>query len=299
MKFIFMPINFLFIFLGIASCNDGSFHGGTRLVSVDATAEDAGKKKKGKKAKKKKHQINPDFVPEYDADSVSIKWGSGLDFDPDFDGDTTCFYGDYGSEASNSPAAFVQHTFDVVEGDETIYIKLTFSPNFVDNSYGTNAMGWGISTRGHTFKDLVGSDHAIINITSDAGDFMSVKLDYISELSETSWGNLGVLPDKKDEAIGDTSHIAKTMTSLDRNLNERGYSSYTVNSPATDSKYSANPDAPNWDFRVIYEVWIYSQYFKSLEGIKPSIKEVHASPSKTGNNTLIVEERSCPPEVFD
>src|ERR1041384_757223 len=38
----------------------------------------------------------------------------------------------------------------------TTVIRVTFSKNFVDNTYGANAVGW---PKGHKFKDLVGSDH--------------------------------------------------------------------------------------------------------------------------------------------
>lgn len=302
-------LTFIFSFLAlflISSCHDGNFHGNQNALHGGAVSEDAkksegkqGEKKEKNGKKKKKKHINEDFIPEYDADSVSMGWGAGEDFVVDYDADTACFYGDYGSQASQTPAAFMQHKFDVIDDRDTVKITLTFSPNFVDNSYGDNAIGWGVSNKGHSFKDLVGSDHAIINITSDAGDSMTLKLDYISETGDGTWGTLGPLSGKKKDPIVNTSHVAKTMTSLDRNLNERGYGSYTTNSPKTDSTYTPNPDAPNWDFRVVYEVWIYSDFFKSTEGLKPSIKEVHASPSKTGNNTLIVEEKACPPEIFN
>ena len=66
-------------------------------------------------------------------------------------------------------------------------------------------------------------------------------------------------------------------------------------SPATDASFSANGAAPEWDFRVIYEVWVSQDAFGSAGFGSALIESVHASPSKTGDNTETVAPAPCPP----
>src|SRR5688572_32422409 len=66
-------------------------------------------------------------------------------------------------------------------------IRVTFSKNFVDNTYGANAVGW--VEKHHNFKDLVGSDHVILSLfNGDGEEKMEVKIDYISEDKEAASG---------------------------------------------------------------------------------------------------------------
>ena len=60
----------------------------------------------------------------------------------------------------------------------------------------------------------------------------------------------------EDLAASLTIPIVDFNTSISRNFNERGYGTYTVDSPATDADYTPNAAAPDWDFRVVYEAWI-------------------------------------------
>lgn len=76
---------------------------------------------------------------------------------------------------------------------------------------------------------------------------------------------------------------------------KRGYSSYTVDSPATDEHYTPNPDAPEWDYRVVYEVSIDAVALGGAEFGGANIEFVHASPSKREDDTIVVEPRDCPP----
>jgi hypothetical protein len=89
--------------------------------------------------------------------------------------------------------------------------------------------------------------------------------------------------------------VVAVSTSLDRNLNTCGYEDFLVDSPATDAAYSANPAAPNWDYRVVYDVWVEREVFATPGFGRASVEFVHASPSKAGKNTIEVTPRDCPP----
>jgi hypothetical protein len=79
-------------------------------------------------------------------------------------------------------------------------------------------------------------------------------------------------------------------------LNGCGLSSYTDSSPATDDVYTPNADAASWDYRVVYEVWVDPSVFGAAGFGTASIEFVHASPSKTENNTENVLPGPCPPD---
>ncbi|HKP57965.1 MAG TPA: hypothetical protein VJV78_14630 [Polyangiales bacterium] len=150
---------------------------------------------------------------------------------------------------------------------------------------------------GHTWKDLVGSDHAEFVVTNEAGELVTqFKLDYVSVNAKapSGYASLGVLGGDGKMIKGDSKWIAKWMTSIDRNLNERGYASYTEDSPETDKDYTPNDATPNWDYRVVYEVWIDNAAFGSSSFGGAKIEHVHASPSKAANDTLLVKPGDCP-----
>jgi hypothetical protein len=95
---------------------------------------------------------------------------------------------------------------------------------------------------------------------------------------------------------GDESAVLAAATSLDRNVNGCGYDQYVDDSsPVTDEDYTPNPDAPNWDWRVQYEVWLDATAFDQCFG-QAYIEVVHASPSKAGTNTITVTGEPCPPD---
>ena len=100
--------------------------------------------------------------------------------------------------------------------------------------------------------------------------------------------------------IGDAKYVLASTTSLDRNLNGCGYcksaacgGDCTVDSPVTDAKYTPNAAAPNWDYRVVYEVWVDAAVFAGKGFGGASITFVHASPSKASSNTVSVTPRPC------
>jgi hypothetical protein len=150
---------------------------------------------------------------------------------------------------------------------------------------------------GHTFKDLVGSDHAEIILT-DANDaeVMRFKLDYLSVDAgrPSGYGSLGVTGGEGKVLLGNPAHVVRWDTSEAINLNERGYASYVVDSPATDADYTPNSATPEWDYRVVYEAWIDIDAFGAAGFGGANIEYVHASPAKSSSNTLEVEPGDCP-----
>ena len=149
---------------------------------------------------------------------------------------------------------------------------------------------------GHTFNDLVGSDHAEFDLSDATGaTALSFDLDYISSDASalSGYATLGVGGGDGKMLSGDASAIAYASTSLDRDLNACGYSSYTTDSPATDSSYTPNAATPDWDYRVVYDVWVKASAFAGGFGAA-TIPYVHASPAKL-SATLPVTPGPCPP----
>ena len=253
----------------------------------------------------------------------------------------TCFVDK--NDESTGVAATLEQVLECVEEADTVHIRLTFHPWFVDNTYGANAIGWDKDGAvdpmmmppamdpmmmppamdpmmmppamdpmmmgkppkmpkggkgGHTFKDLVGSDHAEIILTDATGkEVMQFKLDYLSVDADkaSGYGALGVLGGEGKVILGDPAHIVRWSTSMDLNLNDRGYASYLVDSPATDADYTPSSEAPEWDYRVVYEAWIDLDAFGAGGFGGATIEYVHASPAKADGNTIEVKKGKCPP----
>src|SRR5262249_25976223 len=151
---------------------------------------------------------------------------------------------------------------------------------FVDNTYGDTAVGW---PRGHKLDDLVGSDHAtVVALDSDGGVVFDVDVDYISRDDHAPCGYacLGVAGGEGRVRTGDRADILGWSSSLDRNLNLRGYCDYVRSSPATDATCTPNPAAPEWDYRVIYELWLARAAFEPTGFGSVRVSVVYASPSK-------------------
>jgi hypothetical protein len=144
----------------------------------------------------------------------------------------------------------------------------------------------------------VGSDHAEIQLLAGNGDIvLHFKLDYLSEspAAASGYASLGVSGGEGKLFVGDPTWILGSSTSMDRNLNACGLGGFVADSPGTDVTYGANPSAPDWDYRVIYEVWVSMQAFGSAGFGSALIESVHASPSKSGENTETVLPAPCPP----
>jgi hypothetical protein len=218
-----------------------------------------------------------------------------------------CFYGPITTTTTttttSTPAATIEFLHETAGGQEYYRFRIIFDPAFVDNTYGVNAIGWG--TKGHTFKDLVGSDHAELSLFDGTSTLVSMfDIDYItaSAASACLYGALGVSGGEGKMLLGDAKHVLASTTSLDRDLNGCGYckssacgGDCTVDSPVTDAKYTPNAAAPNWDYRVVYEVWIDAAAFAAKGFGGASITFVHASPSKASSNTVSVTPKPCCP----
>jgi hypothetical protein len=217
-----------------------------------------------------------------------------------------CFYGPItttSTTTTSTRAATIEYLHETAGGQEYYRFRITFDPAFVDNTYGVNAIGW--VQKGHTFKDLVGSDHAELSLFDGTPALVSMfDIDYITAnaASACAYDALGVSGGEGKMLVGDAKYILASTTSLDRNLNGCGYckssacgGDCTVESPVTDASYTVNPAAPNWDYRVVYEVWVDAAAFAGKGFGGASISFVHASPSKASTNTVTVTPKPCCP----
>ncbi|OWY22041.1 hypothetical protein C7N43_09165, partial [Sphingobacteriales bacterium UPWRP_1] len=197
-----------------------------------------------------------------------------------------CFIG------TDNPAQVAAQSIWIINPNNTVTIRTTLSKTFVDNTYGTNAIGW---PSGHSFSNLTGSDQLQLALY-DASNVkkLEFKMDYISSSSAAPSGykSLGVTGGDGNMILGSASNVLNVVTSLDANFNQYGYV-LTSNSPATNSTYAPNASYPNWIYDVWYEVTV------SLSAFSPSgfggvnITGVHASPSKTGDNSEPVTPICC------
>ncbi len=201
---------------------------------------------------------------------------------PEHDG-SICFFP--ADDPAAAPLATGYYRFETLEGREAVHVSLVFSEGFVDNTYGVNASeGW----RRHTFRDLVGSDHAEVGFQSaDGVEVLRAKFDYITadDGMASGYDALGALGGDGGMITGDASAILDTTSSLDRNFNERGCV-FTEDSPTPEQ-------CPAWDARVIYEMWIARDAFGASGFGQPQLDFVHASPSKS-DATEIVQPGPCP-----
>jgi hypothetical protein len=218
------------------------------------------------------------------------------------DAEVVCYGTESTGEFFGKLATFYQPTGDAV------YVVLAIDKGFVDNTYGTNAIGW---PNGHTFDNLRGSDHSRFYGYNAAGtQVLNFKVDYISASSGTpsNYASLGVTGGDGGMTTGSAASIQEWGTSLAYSLNNTGYctggncsaggTNLLVNSPATNQFYTPNPTYPNWIFDVIYEIKIDKNAFTGGFG-SIEIPFIHASPSKLGTNEIPVEPVPCPGEIGD
>jgi hypothetical protein len=206
----------------------------------------------------------------------------------------TCYF-----TISGTFAATVEHALETVDATSAVHVRLTLDPRFVDNTYGKTAVAW---EKKRDFGQLVGSDHAVIAMTDTAGAVVvQAKLDYISAdpAAPSGYASLGVRGGDGGVLAGDPAAVLSATSSLARNLNERGHGSLVVDSPATDAGYTPNPAAPDWEYRVIYEMWVATAAFGTAGFGTSDLDFIHASPSKVASNTVVVEPGACPEECLD
>jgi len=176
---------------------------------------------------------------------------------------------------------------------DTITIRTSLSRRFVDNTYGTGAIGW---PSGHTFSNLTGSDKLTLALYDNNNvKVLEFSQDYISASSAAPSGykSLGVSGGDGSMIFGSVTNILGASSSLDVNFNQFGYV-LTTNSPATDTSYTANPTYPNWIFTVWYEIKVRKSAFGTSGFKEPMMTGIHASPSKCGTNTVPVIPNACP-----
>lgn len=143
-----------------------------------------------------------------------------------------------------------------------------------------------------------------------AGGSASTTAVATTSTSGCSFGTLGVLGGDGGMITGDSSAILAAATSISRNVGGCGYCSNaacsadskgtgdgdcTVNSPVTDASYTANALTPNFNYDVVYEVWVRLDAFGEAGFGQAYITKIHASPSKLASNTLYVVPQACPP----
>ncbi|WP_437653291.1 hypothetical protein [Sorangium sp. So ce1182] len=236
--------------------------------------------------------------------------------------DVDCYYS---NNDQTTPMAFVERIVEIAASEELVHVRLTLNPAFVDNTYGETAIGWGGGEqadpapgpgpgpgtgpepkpkghKGHTFKDLVGSDKAQFQMTDATGELvLDFFVDYISEdgSQPSGYGSLGVVGGEGKMLLGEAGAVVAATTSLDRDLNACGYGGYVVDSPETDESYTPNAETPDWDYRVVYDVWVSASTFGAAGFGDATISYVHASPSKYPSDTLVVTEGPCPSTCED
>ena len=221
---------------------------------------------------------------------------------------TLCFEGPE-DPTPETPSAVIEQVIEEKDGVAYVHIRITFDPTFTDNTYGEGACcGWG-QNRGHTFvSDLTKSDHTELRLTNgDTETVMEFKVDLVSPEAEGTckgFDSLGVNGGDGSMITGDPAHILAVATSSSRNINGCGYcdnaacapsGDCTVDSPATDDMFTANPETPNWDYRIVYEAWIALDAFGDSGFGQAYITYTHSSPGK-GVDTINVGGTPCPPE---
>jgi hypothetical protein len=207
------------------------------------------------------------------------------------------------------PAGSFTYSVDASGNLNIIYEQFP-APN--DNSYGVNAVGWG--TKGHTFGNLVGSDHAGFQLVDASGVVkLDFAIDYISVKAgaPSGYASLGATGGDGGINIAADGQAAAGISgdsSLARNLNTLGYfvagaqvtstktavngtdllvdSPKTVNTVDDYTLVTPNPWVNGWDFHDAYYVTISAARLASLGfnastwKVQPNADELHNSPAK-------------------
>lgn len=234
--------------------------------------------------------LAPGSEPVTDGDgnngNLTLDFGIYMPSLPPIGGGEVCFVSETNPDDVSTKITWA------INPDGTITIRATLAKTFVDNTYGTNQIGW---PGHHFFHHLVTSDQLQLSLY-DASNTLRMKfdMDYFSEdpLAPSGYGNTGVTGNDGDMITGNASDVVSVRTSLDVNFNDFGYV-LTTNSPATDASYTPDPAFPNWIYDVWYEVTVKGSAFPGGFGTA-SQTDIHASPSKTGKETEIVVPEPCP-----
>jgi hypothetical protein len=224
---------------------------------------------------------------------------------PPSGGDTICFDTVPGTTDVKPPEgtwAKLTAKKVVLNGVPAIYVRLTLSKAYVDNTYGAGAVMWpsgknGPSMgKGHSFNDLVESDKNEFFLGNAQGDLvMDFNEDYLHNSSAfpSGYGTLGATGGDGSMLLGNLSDILAVQTSLGYNFNVYGYK-LTTDSPLTDASYTPNPTYPNWIFEVWYEWYVKISAFGAAGPGKIFITGLHASPNKLNIKPLPLTPGKCP-----
>ena len=119
-------------------------------------------------------------------------------------------------------------------------------------------------------------------------EILRAKFDYFSESDNTVSGYdcLGIIDGDGKVLTGDKNAVLDATSSLDRNFSELNCV-FTTDSPTA-------AECPNWENRVVYEMWIAASAFGNAGFEKPVMNEVHASPSKLDVASVPSFEGPCP-----
>lgn len=175
---------------------------------------------------------------------------------------------------------------------EVFYMQ---SPALNDNRYGTGATadtGW---SKGHKFKDLLGSDEATFLFTDGNGNpVLEFQDDYISAASSVTFGDgvtinypsgygtLGPLGGDGKMIIGSASDVLSASTTLSDDLNQApNFYGYTEDSPPETSPLSGVSVPAGWNYVNGYHVIVSANAFGSAGFGAVTIPYVHNSPSKS------------------
>lgn len=200
------------------------------------------------------------------------------------------------------------------------YLYFSAPLGFVDNSYGANAIGWG--AKGHTFDDLLKSDHAHMNFFTLSGT-ADAYIDYIAYNNTTGlYGSCGTTPaanspykNQCDSAGSDLLSqqiITDVASSLQYNINN--FSGGPID-PLVDSPY-ADPNYQNiqvgyegWQYKLAYEVafapgtfdpTIWGTSDANNVNLMLQFLDPHASPNKLNATTppdVCIGPNCGPPDI--
>lgn len=172
-----------------------------------------------------------------------------------------------------------------------LYFAFAQSVDLNDNTYGTNAIGWAVTGKGHTFKDLWSSDHAWVEMYNCSNQLvLHYAMDYANWNSTTGkLTTLGVTGGDGQMALGNAAFVDQVQTSLTWNFNHATptWAGKTTTSPPRllTNNYDAgtwvNPNTP-WIYEVLYEWRVSKAAFGTSGFCKLKIMEVHNSPYKKG-----------------
>ena len=210
---------------------------------------------------------------------------------------TLCPVGD----PSTSAGAF---DVSVDEGAGTVTIRATMARWFADTAYGANSTitGWPSA---RTFDKILGSDKLELTLSDgDGAEAMRFTMDLLGVDAgapsgyATSGIDGGGGKDAKHDGtidVGNVADVLEVRTSISENLNNLPGGVWTDfdDSPSVNADYTGSAE-PDWDWDTWYEVTVSLDAFGTTGFGSPSVTGFHSSPSKTGNNTIEVEECSCP-----